>query len=365
MSTFTLAQLSLAITMALTWVCIHLVARVWSPRRLFFMHLGRELTEADRARSRRVVTSNAVTCLVGMIMPLVTPSPAVFWLVVVVLPWVPIVHLLVEMVAVARSVQKAEGRAPGRYAVPLGETPTLTSYVSAPLAVAQVVVILLAVTVFLWVLPQLPDRVPMHWDMNGNVNRWGRPTEMWFFLGMLLFNLAIVWMVAWSVSKERWALPPERAEEYAALQRRRRATMVRFIEWMMFCINVSMAVMWVFMSLGQMPGRGWLIHTGIIGCVVVMAIGIVAPMIVFIPRMVRVQDEIRAIAGSDVLGTRPGGWVAGGMFYYAPDDPALWVPKRVGIGQTLNFGRRGAWIFLAAILLLPLVLALLPILLIE
>jgi hypothetical protein len=35
--------------------------------------------------------------------------------------------------------------------------------------------------------------------------------------------------------------------------------------------------------------------------------------------------------------------------FYATDDPALFVPKRIGIGQTLNFGRPGAWIFLAAI----------------
>ena len=44
-------------------------------------------------------------------------------------------------------------------------------------------------------------------------------------------------------------------------------------------------------------------------------------------------------------------------FRHAPDDPALFVPKRWGIGQTLNFARPSAWLFLAAVTLLPLLLA--------
>ncbi|MCI4346726.1 MAG: DUF5808 domain-containing protein [Thermoplasmata archaeon] len=41
-------------------------------------------------------------------------------------------------------------------------------------------------------------------------------------------------------------------------------------------------------------------------------------------------------------------WRAG-VFYYNPEDPALFVPKRVGVGWTLNFARPVAWV----IILLP------------
>jgi uncharacterized membrane protein len=37
------------------------------------------------------------------------------------------------------------------------------------------------------------------------------------------------------------------------------------------------------------------------------------------------------------------------MIYYNPDDPALMVEKRFGIGWTLNFAHRGAWIFMGLI----------------
>ncbi len=47
-----------------------------------------------------------------------------------------------------------------------------------------------------------------------------------------------------------------------------------------------------------------------------------------------------------------------GLFYYNPEDPALLVKKRVGIGWTINFAHRGAWIFLA---LLTVAISLMPI----
>ena len=42
------------------------------------------------------------------------------------------------------------------------------------------------------------------------------------------------------------------------------------------------------------------------------------------------------------------GWK--GIFYSNPDDPALFVPKRFGIGYTLNFGNPWSWVVLALIL---------------
>lgn len=43
-----------------------------------------------------------------------------------------------------------------------------------------------------------------------------------------------------------------------------------------------------------------------------------------------------------------------GVFYVNRDDPALFVPKRYGIGYTLNFGNRWSWFVMALILILVL-----------
>jgi uncharacterized membrane protein len=47
---------------------------------------------------------------------------------------------------------------------------------------------------------------------------------------------------------------------------------------------------------------------------------------------------------------RPPGGAWRGPFYSNPDDPALFVPKRYGIGYTLNFGNGWSWVVLALVL---------------
>jgi uncharacterized membrane protein len=46
-----------------------------------------------------------------------------------------------------------------------------------------------------------------------------------------------------------------------------------------------------------------------------------------------------------------------GFIYVNPEDPAIFVEKRFGIGYTLNFGRPGSWMLLSGLLLLPLLSA--------
>jgi uncharacterized membrane protein len=47
-------------------------------------------------------------------------------------------------------------------------------------------------------------------------------------------------------------------------------------------------------------------------------------------------------------GTDPRRWR--GVVYLNPDDPRLFVPKRVGVGWTVNFGHPWAWRILALML---------------
>ncbi len=52
----------------------------------------------------------------------------------------------------------------------------------------------------------------------------------------------------------------------------------------------------------------------------------------------------------------------GGILYNNPDDPALFVEKRYGLGWTLNFGHPQARLVLIGLLVVTLVLSVLPIL---
>lgn len=45
-----------------------------------------------------------------------------------------------------------------------------------------------------------------------------------------------------------------------------------------------------------------------------------------------------------------------GVFYYNPEDPAMIVQQRFGMGQSLNFGNPWAWVFLAVVAAVTIVL---------
>ncbi len=59
-------------------------------------------------------------------------------------------------------------------------------------------------------------------------------------------------------------------------------------------------------------------------------------------------------AGSDKPGSesaRPDPrFVKAGLFYANPTDPAVFVPRRLGVGWTLNFANPWAWVFLVSVL---------------
>lgn len=48
-----------------------------------------------------------------------------------------------------------------------------------------------------------------------------------------------------------------------------------------------------------------------------------------------------------------------GLYYSNADDPRVWVPKLMGLGWTLNFAHRVAWVWLAVLLAPSLVIVLL------
>ena len=73
------------------------------------------------------------------------------------------------------------------------------------------------------------------------------------------------------------------------------------------------------------------------------------------------QGGHRAIAASarpETWGdaTPDAAWKVGGLFYFNPSDPAIWVEKRIGVGYTLNIGNRSAWL-LIGMALLPMIAA--------
>ncbi|SDP11031.1 Uncharacterized membrane protein [Arthrobacter sp. ok909] len=123
-----------------------------------------------------------------------------------------------------------------------------------------------------------------------------------------------------------------------------------------------------YMSLGAkaLLGLAAMIDVGMLGSSLLMWTGTVtrwAPLVVVLPILAAVVVAIMVLAGNNRErdeGEKDTGlthrdddkYWRGGLFYANRDDHALMVPRRFGLGWTLNFGNPKSAIFLAGVVVL-------------
>jgi hypothetical protein len=104
--------------------------------------------------------------------------------------------------------------------------------------------------------------------------------------------------------------------------------------WALLGMSVVALQVW-----GLLPSAGVAGLVGLIPVCIAVAYGIA-----------NTAGELRTAAHSPFDREERRFWKAG-VFYTNPADPAVFVPKRLGVGWTLNFGNPRAWIFLASMLI--------------
>jgi uncharacterized membrane protein len=85
---------------------------------------------------------------------------------------------------------------------------------------------------------------------------------------------------------------------------------------------------------------------------------IVAGCFYYIYRLFVVSNRLKSTSGRSYVQTQADAehWYGGGLFYYNPNDPSLFVEKLVGFGYTLNMGNKRVYIYIAYLLIIPLLL---------
>jgi uncharacterized membrane protein len=176
------------------------------------------------------------------------------------------------------------------------------------------------------VVPLLPDPVPTHFDALGNANGWTPKGD----LALVIFGLTLVPWLALLVVGAAASLVPPRAEGSPA---------------------VSIQPLRGLMGLGMAVLMG--------GCLVIPLWGmkgLVIGLTVFFLCMAAGIALLARASAHCLAGTPHEGHYRWGLFYYNPQDPRIWVEKRVGVGWTLNFARPAAF-WVLVLLLAPVFLA--------
>lgn len=208
--------------------------------------------------------------------------------------------------------------------------------------------ILLGVGAFLhfhW--DKIPARFPIHWGVDGQPNGWSSRTPIGVYGPLLLGVLisACMWLTANTLLRSARII--DRARPVLVLH-----DFAHRVGLFLLLIEFFLAV--VFSCVGLLP------LTGAMPLVIATILMLPAVFVLIVwlnkGRMLANRiGETNSIAVGD--GTPDKCWKFG-MLYFNPDDAALWVERRAGIGYTMNFAHVSAWIIMALILLIPLTMGL-------
>jgi len=158
----------------------------------------------------------------------------------------------------------------------------------------------------------------------------------------------VAWMLTIAVSLSRWTRQVAVDGLAAAAEQRFR----RMNVLVLVLVGYAMAILLSATTLESIPGFGDALR-GRVWFVLLPAMLFNFGVAFWMFRVG--QGGLRAVAPAarqDVHGdaTPDRAWKAGGLFYFNPQDPAIWVEKRVGLGYTLNIGNARAWLLIGMML---------------
>jgi uncharacterized membrane protein len=192
-------------------------------------------------------------------------------------------------------------------------------------AFGQLLPFLLLVSAAIWLYlnwDSVPERVPMHWNGRGLVDRYVARSPM--AVGMPLVIGASVCLMMYFMSWIIRGASPRGAVRKPSL----RLLLIAEV----FMAGVCSAVVMMIASNGRLFVPGILF-------ICALTIGLLIACIVLFAGVPKTQVR------------NPGGYHP--LYYSDPEDPALFVPKRSGLGYTVNFGHPAAIPVMLAITILP------------
>lgn len=194
---------------------------------------------------------------------------------------------------------------------------------------------------------KFPNTLNMKFDYQGNVTRTAEKSYR-TVLGMNLMQvvmIAVFMVTNWMILKSKQQIDPgnpqQSVQRNAAFRRR----------WSMF--NVASGLMMVLLFSFIQLNMIYPLNTEVMLLVSLLMPGIIVVLAIVLS-FTTGQGGRRIGGGSAGTGTVPPVnddkyWKLGGL-YFNPQDPSMFVEKRMGIGWTINFASTRAWIILIGII---------------
>lgn len=207
--------------------------------------------------------------------------------------------------------------------------------------VVYVPIVLITLAIGLALYPSAPDMVPTHFDFAGNVNQWTPkgPALIAFPLLFEVFMAACFIFSHWMTIRSKKDIDPARpaisAYAYGAFAR---------AECILLLVGGSVltAVLGFVMVLMMAEVLSLFVTMALIFAVTVIFVGAtIAVSVVYGQSGSRLVKRLEE--NGDIIADNDEHWKAG-IFYWNKDDASLILPKRFGVGWTMNWARPAAWL---------------------
>ena len=207
--------------------------------------------------------------------------------------------------------------------------------------VVYVPIVLITLALGLALYPSTPDLVPTHIDFAGNVNQWTPkgPALIAFPLLVEVFMAACFIFSHWMTIRSKKDVDPARpaisAYAYGAFAR---------AECILLLVGGSVltAVLGIVMILMMTEFLSMLVTMVLIIVATLVFVGAtIAFSIVYGQSGSRLVKRLEE--NGDIIADNDEHWKAG-IFYWNKDDASLILPKRFGVGWTMNWARPAAWV---------------------
>jgi uncharacterized membrane protein len=220
--------------------------------------------------------------------------------------------------------------------------------VSAPIPfgwyLAATVLLAIAAGIGVAVYPALPDPLPIHWDLNGVANGFAQKS-VWSAFGVVLVGLGVVALLFALSFLVRVARPRRMASDSPALATRRAEVQQHLLGGLLGQITLITSALLAGLTIAGWlaPTSGFLPIVSIVLFLGLLALAIAAYFVGYRRAMVPRAEASGSAAPQHPTATAVDApdddhYWKGGLVYVNRRDPALLVPKRFGVGWTINLG---------------------------
>jgi uncharacterized membrane protein len=226
----------------------------------------------------------------------------------------------------------------------------------------EALIVVLAVTPFVILVhyyPALPERIPVHWGLGGTPDRWATKSLSTVFLLPVLAVYLQSWLLLLKhdLVHAKMTVPAAHAELYFDAKEQLIKATTRMLDWLRSLVAILLGGVSMFVLFSTIESlRHWMSLANLL----IWPIAGMLPVVAFyyLYRFLSINNTLEKATGNSNVRRESEAekWSSGGLFYYNPDDPALIVEKRDGLGYTYNFAGNGIRIRMAFLAVLPVIL---------